>query len=153
MCFIYLIKGSPNKLLVYIFAFIFYCLLTKIQKYIYACFSLSWFVGVEATTSSQIRVLVLIRISSRFWFKLVSMVLYMLMSIHEQKIEVQFWVKAVQLITRGKMVILVKIGQSQSWPSGLLVNHQFNHALFIFQVQFDHWIKRNGKFEIDLFLK
>ena len=54
----------------------------------------------------------------------------------------QFWREVDQLIQRGKMVILVKISQSQGWPSELLVNHQFQCVLFIFQVHFDYWIKK-----------
>ena len=87
------------------------------------------------TQLSKTRVFNLIRSSSTFWFKFDSMGFYMLLIIYEQKIEVQFWLEEFQLIRRGKMVSLVKISQSQSWPRGLLVNHQFKYPLFIFHDQ------------------
>ena len=105
------------------------------------------------TQLAKIRVLSLIRSSSTFWCKLGFMWFHVLLCTYDWKIEVQFEVKLIQLDTKGKMVILVKISQSKSWPSGLLVNHQFNDALFIFQHQFDHKIKRSWSLRWNLFMK
>ena len=99
-------------------------------------FELSWFKGLLNTfrrfevlkldwlppnTWSKIRVLSKIRISSDFSPKLDFTCFYMLLDIYEWNVKAQFWVEASQLITRGKMVILVKISQSQEltkWTFG-----------------------------------
>ena len=99
-------------------------------------FELSWFRSLLNTfkrfevlkldwlspnTWSKIRVLSEIRISLDSSFKLDFTCFYMLMDIYDWNIEAQFGVEASQLITRGKMVILVKISQSQEltkWTFG-----------------------------------
>ena len=41
----------------------------------------------------------------------------------------------------------------RSWPSGLLVNHQFKDHIFIFHDQIHHWIKEIEEIGVNLFLK
>ena len=95
------------------------------------------------------RVWNLIRKSLTFWEILNSMFLHMFMRIYDWKLDHQFWFEKVQLIKRGKMVILSKVNQSQLLTKWTLGQQSIQCPYFhIFMI--NGGIKSRGSVELEI---